>query len=209
MRHFILISISAALLLSGCTKQGPTLVSGLVVDKDTDQPVPNAEVQVHAFSGGGSSGGGGYGPALGGPYRADADGKFAFTFEADRGKTYRLDAYGPLGHFSVDQGVEVANGRTNRNLRIPVQAPGWVRVRIIDEPPTISEGVLIIGGIGPKGYTFRLPLQQVETFVIATGANIPSRLSWTVTLYEEKTTTDYHQNITIPSLDTVTVTIRF
>ncbi|WP_126546774.1 hypothetical protein [Hymenobacter amundsenii] len=212
LRSYLLSSSATLLLLllSSCGKEGPTLVSGLVVDKDTDQPVPNAEVQVHAFSGGGSSGGGGYGPALGGPYRTDADGKFAFTFEADRGKTYRLDAYGPLGHFSVDQGVEVENGRTNRNLRIPVQAPGWVRVRIIDEPPTIGEGMLFVGCIGPKDYNFRLPLQREESFVIATGANIPNAsLCWTVRQDVGRTVTEYQQKLTIPSLDTVTVTIRF
>ncbi|OWP63652.1 hypothetical protein CDA63_07620 [Hymenobacter amundsenii] len=197
------------LLLSGCIKQGPTLVLGLVVDKDTDQPVPNAEVQVHAFSGGGSSGGGGYGPALGGPYRADADGKFAFTFEADRGKTYRLDAYGPLGHFSVDQGVEVENGRTNRNLRIPVRAPGWVRVRIIDEPPTANEGQIIVGGFGNPGYSSGLSLMQDETFVRYIGAHIPSKVSWIIKDYARKTEIEGHQDINIPSLDTVTVTIRF
>ncbi|NVO86090.1 hypothetical protein [Hymenobacter terrestris] len=208
MRQFVFFSFSTALLLSSCAKEGPTLVAGLVVDKDTGQPVPQAEVQVHAFSSGSSGGGGGYGPALGGPYLADAQGQFSFSFEASKGKSYRLDAYGPLGHFSVDQGVEVDNGQANRNLRIPVQAPGWVRVRIIDEPPTIGEGVLIVAGY-VNSDTYSLPLGRDETYVRYMGAHIPSRVFWTIKDYVQKTVVEGHQDLTIPSLDTVTVTIRF
>ena len=203
--------VSAVLsFLSSCEKaSGPTAVSGLVVDKDTGQPVPQAEVQVHAFSSGNGSSGGGYGPALGGPYLADAQGQFSFSFEASKGKSYRLDAYGPLGHFSVDQGVEVDNGQANRNLRIPVQAPGWVRVRLVDETPTANQGQVIVGGFGNPVYSSGLPLKEDEIFVRYIGAHIPSRISWIIKDYVQGTVVEGHQDLTIPSLYTITVTIRF
>ena len=199
----------ALLLLGGCAKDGPTLVQGQVVDKDTGQPVPRAEVQVHAFAGGGGGAGGGYGPALGGPYLADAAGQFAFSFEASKHTTYRLDAYGPLGHFSVDDGVEVRNGQTNRNLRLPVQAPGWVRIKLIDEPPRANSGLILVGGFGNPGYSSGLPFKQDTTFIRYIIANHPVRVSWEIQDHVKDNKIEGAKDLVISSLDTVTVEVRF
>ena len=204
-----LLLLLALLLLGSCAKDGPTLVQGQVVDKDTGQPVPRAEVQVHAFSGGRGGAGGGYGPALGGPYLADATGQFAFSFEARKNTTYRLDAYGPLGHVSVDDGVEVRNGQTNRNLRLPVQAPGWVRIKLIDEPPRINSGQITVGGFGNPGYSAGLPLPRDTTFYRYYPAHVPSRVFWEIREYNQSASIEGFKDITVGSVDTVTVEVRF
>ena len=198
----------ALLLLGGCAKDGPTLVQGQVVDKDTGQPVPLAEIQVHAFSGGRGGAGGGYGPALGGPYLADATGQFAFSFEARKNTSYRLDAYGPLGHFSIDDGVEVRNGQTNRNLRLPVQAPGWVRIKLVDEPPRANSGRVGVGGF-QDSYSAGLPLPRDTTFYRYFPAHIPGRISWFIEDHIKGTKIENFRDLTVGSVDTVTVEVRF
>ena len=208
--HFLLAGGGLLLaLLSGCAKDGPTLVQGQVVDKDTGQPVPRAEVQVHAFSAGSGSGGGGYGPALGGPYLADATGRFSFSFEARKNTSYNLNAYGPLGHVSPDDGVEVKSGQKNLNLRLPVQAPAWVRIKLIDEPPLITAGRVITGGYDGNSDTYRLPLTQTESYIRGFIANHPVRVGWQIDDFTKSTTTEGHKDFNITSLDTVTVEIRF
>ena len=82
------LSAAACATLTECQKEsGPTRVSGQVMEMSTGQPVPNAQVYLTKYSGGGSgsivgAGGGGY-SAQGVPYLADSQGRFAFTFNAE------------------------------------------------------------------------------------------------------------------------------
>ena len=170
--------------------------------------MPRAEVQVHAFSVGRGGAGGGYGPALGGPYLADATGRFSFSFEARKNTTYRLDAYGPLGHFSIDDGVEVKSGQSNRNLRLPVQAPGWVRIKLIDEPPRANEGRVGVGGF-QDSYSAGLPLSRDTIFYRYFSAHTPGRVSWIIEDHTKGTKIEGAKDLTISSLDTATVEVRF
>ncbi|AWM31487.1 hypothetical protein [Hymenobacter nivis] len=196
--------------LGGCAlgpdkSQGPTTAAGQVVEMSTSKPLPNAQVQVWVFRGGSVGGSGGGFAALGAPHPADAQGRFAFGFDAEEGGSYRLRAFrdpGYLTNWGYDVGV--SNGQENNDLRVPVQAPAWLRFVIVDEIPK-NRIWLNVGGYG-QGFTLPYPRDMVIIRPMA--SDIASKVIWTIT-DEKGKDTQYSKDILVPPLDTLTVRIPF
>jgi hypothetical protein len=116
MKTTALLVLCAPLLLSSCEKfSGPTEVSGIVVDRHTGQPVAGA----HVVAVGASSSWAG-GSSLSAGTLADAQGN---------------QGNGPL----------LRVGYRNDNLLVNADAPAWVRIRCVDDPPYGKAGLFVDG----------------------------------------------------------------
>ncbi len=200
MRYLIFLATTLA-LLSGCKKDsGSTLVAGQVVDSLTGQPVVGTSVQVEqAGTGGGFT-------AVGPSYPTDAQGRFSFRFEADAQPTYIVRAGSPLGHFTDrTRAPTLKAGRKNEQVRVPVLAPAWVRLQLVDEPPK-SRIQLYIAGYSGSSEKFSYP--RDTTFIRTISAQYTKVISWGI-IDEQGVTTQSYQNINAAALDTVTVRIVF
>ena len=208
MKFLSLVCLSAALLwLGGCEKYaGRTEVSGRVVDHHTQQPVAGAYVLAVGSS---SSWAGGSSTSR--ATTADALGRFAFSFEADAGAQYQVGTSTGSGYTNQGDGPLIYGGRKNDNLVVAADAPAWVRVNCVDDPPYGIVNLETRGYLdGPNG-------QQVDYQYIDAGnfLYIRSILSYTdQPVYWE--VTDLQGNNTkgrIPytttGFDTTTVTIHF
>ena len=202
----------AVWLLSGCQKEsGPTQVAGQVVESYSGQPVPNAQVQLTKYSGGGlgsigGAGGGGF-SAQGAPYLTDAQGRFAFTFNAEAAGSYSLRASRLPYYQNAPPELTLSNGRANNDLRVPVYASAWARYVLVDELPKRpgSTYSVYVGGYGPG---FRLYHPRDTAIVYPVSANYAYRVIWIVT-DEHGQDTRYEKAVLIPPLDTVTVRLPF
>lgn len=197
--------------LGSCSKLGPdesqgmTVVAGQVVDGSNGQPLANAQVGVWGFYSSGSLGGGGGYSALGAPHLADAQGRFSFQFEAAKGTAYTLRAFrapGYVTNWGTD--VNVNNGQANNNLRVPVQAPAWLRFVIVDEPPKSRVWLDVYG----YGQGFRLNHPRDTVLVRPMDSNLASKVIWIIK-DERGVDTQYSKDILVSSLDTLTVRIPF
>ncbi|MBK0404442.1 carboxypeptidase regulatory-like domain-containing protein [Adhaeribacter sp. BT258] len=124
------------LLFCSCERlDGETVVEGKVVDRHTGDAIPNATVVVH--SGKISNG------FTGGAYntfefekQADNKGNFAFRFEGKGDRNYVLRAFKDPGYYTAfDDAAYLEEGRNNKKLKIKMQAPAWVRVKLVNTPP--------------------------------------------------------------------------
>ncbi|MBW3127363.1 carboxypeptidase-like regulatory domain-containing protein [Hymenobacter profundi] len=195
-----------AALLSGCAEEsGPTLVEGQVVDSQTQQPVAHATVQVEQASRGGGFGSGGYAP-VGTSYPTDAQGRFRFRFETEDASDYIVRASTPLGHFTDWlKAPSLKGGRQNQGLQVPVLAPAWIKVQLVDEPPK-SRVRIFFSGFGGGGYTLNFPR---DTSVVFPYYNTTEGfIYWRITPDLSPEVTGQHILPLIP-LDTVTVRIPF
>ena len=199
-------------LLTGCQKEsGPTQVAGQVVEFYSGQPVPNAQVQLTKYSGAGlgslgGAGGGGF-SAQGTPYVTDAQGRFAFTFNAESAESYSLWASRLPYYQQAPPELTLRKGRANNNWRVPVYASAWARYVLVDELPKRAGSTysVYVGGESP---TFRLYHPRDTTLVRLVSANHAFLVIWLVT-DEHGQDTRYEQSVLIPPLDTVTVRLPF
>ena len=200
LRSYLLSSSAALLLLSGCAKDsGSTLVAGQVVDSLTGQPVDGTSVQVEqAGTGGGFT-------AVGPVYPTDAQGRFSFRFEAEAQPTYIVRAGSPLGYFTDwTRAPTLKAGRKNEQVRVPVLAPAWVRLQLVDEPPK-SRVSMYLSGFRGDGQRLYYPR---DTTLIRYGlAQYMKEIYWVIT--NQGVTTQYSQKIDPAALDTITVRIVF
>ena len=191
----------ALLLLGSCAKDsGSTLVEGQVVDSQSGQPVGDVTVQVErAGQGGGFT-------ATGPSYPTDAQGRFSFRFEAQAQPTYIVRASSPLGYFTDwIKAPELKAGRKNQNLRVPVLAPAWVRLQLVDEPPK-SRVTIAITGYEGSGTQLNFP--RDTTFIRPVFAGLTKEIYWLIR-DENGKPTEASQKINPSALDTVTVRIPF
>ena len=134
LTFFLYLSL-ALLAGSSCTKDddGDTVVEGQVVDRHTGAPVPNATVTV--YSSDGSSAGGAYnGREF--DKQADGNGNFSFSFAASSKKDYALRAFKDPGYYTAwTDAAYLSNNGSNKKLKVKMQAPAWVRVKLINKPP--------------------------------------------------------------------------
>ncbi|OGX83340.1 hypothetical protein BEN47_03335 [Hymenobacter lapidarius] len=199
------------IVVSGCEKEsGPTKVSGQVVEFYTGKPVPYGKVQLLASNPNGRINivnGGGLN-AKGDPHLADAQGRFTFTFEAQRNINYglrgRLDPY----YFGNTE-VSIDGGRANNDLRVPVFAFAWVRYVIVNElpkPPNSVHSLYITGHGSGLGINIYQPRDTVIIERVIGGTN--TRTTWFVRDRQGKST-QYDKNTLVPPLDTLDVRITF
>ncbi|MCB2378520.1 carboxypeptidase-like regulatory domain-containing protein [Hymenobacter sp. BT635] len=195
-------------LLSGCTlpffPAKLLRVSGRVVDRHTGQALGGATVQAYAQRGSGL-GAGGY-AAVAEPHTADAEGNFSFAFLPDPAASYLLLATAPPGYYTIwGEAPTVRRRQPAANLRLPVQAPAYLRIRLLDEPPRSRVWLTVSGYAGPAD-EFAAPASQ--TYVRRIDAREPRYIAWSV----RDTTgrrTDGAQQVRVTALDTLSITIRF
>ncbi|WP_375416926.1 hypothetical protein [uncultured Hymenobacter sp.] len=189
-------------LLGACNDDpttGRTRVQGQVVQQQSRQPVGAGSVQVYL-----ASRGGGYRP-VGDPYPCDAQGQFAFDFEAEQENGYLLTAEAPPGYIT-DWAVapQLTAGRQNKDVTVPVLAPAWVRLVLVDEPPK-SRVTMTITGYSGSGETLRYPKDTILVRPILAGLT-PS-IAWFIN--DQGQDKQSYQEIQTTALDTVTVRIPF
>lgn len=197
--------LAALALLAGCQKDaGQTTISGQVVERTTGQPVAGTRVQLQALPSAGAYGG--FQP-VGEPQPTDALGRFSFAAQPPGGMLIVM-ASSPLGYYSIYGEVpEIRPGRRNDNLRLPVQAPAWLRFRFIDELPK-SRVWIFVGGYSSSANNVRLTFPRDTVVLRPVEAWSKSRVTWEI-LDMQAVKRQYSQDINIPALDTLTVDIRF
>ena len=178
---------------------GTTRVEGQVVQRQSRQPVGNGTVQVWL-----AGNGGGYGQ-VGAPQPCDAQGRFSFAFDATSEAGYVLKAQAPPGYLTdwADAPALTA-GRKNTGLTVPVLAPAWVRLILVDEPPKTSAMVYLSGYDGP-GDVLNRP--RDTTLIRPVLAAFQRKIIWGIN--ETGVIKQYSQDVKLTALDTVTVRIRF
>jgi hypothetical protein len=194
-----------ALLLAGCEKDtsGPTRVSGQVVEANSRQAVARPpQVQVWGLTRGS---GGSYTP-VGDPQPTDGQGNFSFSFPADAGRSYVLRATGGLGYYT-DWGLAptLQGGQKNAGVQVPVYAPAWVRVDLVDEPPRSRVWIDLWGWEGGS-MQLALPRDTVFVFPYFAGTN---RLLMSELTNEQGVRTRVSRTLTLAPLDTQRVRIAF
>lgn len=138
---FLLILAGLVLSISSCEKfSGPTEVSGIVVDRHTSQPVAGAYV-VAVGASSSLAGGGSTSPGT----TADAQGRFAFSFEASAKSQYQVGTSTGSGYTNQGNGPLLKAGTKNDNLVVNADAPAWVRINCVDDPPYGKVGLFING----------------------------------------------------------------
>ena len=196
-----LLFLGSFAFLTGCHNNDPTTgtttVAGQVVESQSQKPVGPGTVQVYL-----AKYGGGFSP-LGRPYPCDANGRFAFDFEGQKKDSYILLAEASPGYVTDWAAAPyLTPGRKNQNLVVPVLAPAWVRLVLVDEPPKSQVSVHIQGYEGP-GDTLYHP--RDTTLIRPLLANFKTGLLWSINEQgKEKATSIYIQP---QPLDTVTVRI--
>ncbi|GAA4012528.1 hypothetical protein GCM10022408_26600 [Hymenobacter fastidiosus] len=197
-------------LAGACQKvDGPTLAEGQVLEMVTNKPVSNAEVVVYSQSGSGLHSG--YGDA-GTKVLTDDQGRFSIRFEAQKGSHYILKAFSAKGHGS-HWGEEPAleNGKNNRDLRLPVAAPAWVKIRIAQQPGPVPGSIHVWGPWYDEGYISTLDLRPADYGKVSyhvIDSTLPTKtVQWEVNF--NGSATRYQQAFTVLPFDTAEVVVRY
>jgi hypothetical protein len=190
------------LLLAACTKDpttGTTTVEGQVVAEASRKPVPGATVQLYHKQNGG------YQAVAGATAQADAQGRYALSFEATSPTGYFLTAIAAPGYFTPEQNAPyLTAGRANTGVTIAMLAPAWVRLQLVDEPPKSRVVVHSQGYIG-AGDTFYYPRDTVVIRPIEAG--FKSAIAWAIDENGQTRTSSLY--IQPNALDTIIVRIAF
>lgn len=188
--------------LVACKKiDSTTLVEGQVIVDATQQPLPQAQVQVWQAGPGFSSG---Y-SEVGNPHEADAQGRFAFQIPTGQAHGFILRASRAPGYVT-NWGYEVPieEGRKNRDLRLRVQAPAWLRIRVQDIPP-VNEARVGLSGFG--GQLSYFAQAAYDTTVIVPCQAGAVQYSWSISQVRGSI---YQTNIVqVAPLDTASVKIKY
>ena len=134
-KHLTLFLYLGLLVLGGtsCSRSdsGTTVVEGQVVDLHTGQPVADAAVTVYSRRKEGSAYNG-----VEFDKQTDGNGKFSFSFEAESGKSYAALGHKAPGYYTPwTDAAYLHSGQSNKKLKLKMQAPAWVRVKLVNVPP--------------------------------------------------------------------------
>ncbi|GAB2456245.1 hypothetical protein GCM10011375_04340 [Hymenobacter qilianensis] len=206
------IAATLSSLFGACQKyEGPTLAEGLVVEMRTEKPVPYAWIEVYAQAGSGLHSG--Y-SSFAEPHQADANGRFSFSFDADKETTYILKAYSDKGHRS-HWGREpyIENGHNNKGLQIPVAAPAWVKIRVAQQPDRLPDAITVSGPWFDQGYISTLDLRKTDYGKVSyhtIDSSMPNDnmwVHWEVNFGGQLT--PYRQTFSVQPFDTAEVVVRY
>jgi 5-hydroxyisourate hydrolase-like protein (transthyretin family) len=202
MKTHLLYCLLLALACASCTKDpttGTTTVEGQVVEDQSRQPVPGATVQLYHKQNGGYQ-------AVGNRIPTNAQGRYAFSFEATSTTGYFLTAIAAPGYFTPEQNAPyLTAGRANTGVTIALLAPAWVRLQLVDEPPKNRVSMFISGY---EGNGDRLYYPRDTVLVRPLIAGFSGRINWVVT-NEQGNDNQYFQTIQVGALDTAKVRIAF
>ena len=198
-----LLLLGSFAFLAACSNDpttGTTAVAGQVVESQSQKPVGQGTVQVYL-----AGYGGGYSPT-GAPHPCDANGRFAFEFEGQSKESYILLAQAPPGYFTDWAAAPyLTPGRKNQNLVVPVLAPAWVRLVLVDEPPKSRISIYLSGYDGNGD---RINNLRDTTLVRPCTVGLTKQIYWAIT-NEKGEDARYRQDVKFAPLDTVTVRIAF
>ena len=181
-----------------------------MVGETSRQPVPRPpQVQLwqRAQSTGSLTGGAAYAP-LGAAHVTDAQGRFAFDFNAEARHEYVLRAANAgLGYYTDwSQAPTVRGGKKNVGVQLPVAAPAWVRLDLVDEPPR-SRVYMTLWGWGGGGLILYYP--RDTTFVVPyLAGSTQEMVLWDIT-NDRGVRTRYNRTFTLAPLDTQRVRVAF
>ncbi|MGI4873932.1 MAG: hypothetical protein ACRYFX_22460 [Janthinobacterium lividum] len=202
MKARILSSLLLLAGLAGCMQDpttGTTTVSGQVVENQSRKPVGGATVQVYQ-----EAKSGGYAP-VSTPVQADGQGHFSLSFEAESTSGYAVFAQAYPGYYTPAYAATgITAGRANKDVVVPMLAPAWVRLKLVDEPPK-SPVVITTDGYEGSGDTFYYPQDTVVIRPLIFGSK--PIISWWID--ENGKTRNSSNSIQPNALDTVTVRIPF
>lgn len=194
--------------LAGCSLfdyEGRTVVQGQVVDSRTGQAVGPAQVQVMQNKRGGFSSA--Y-TAAGDWLDTDAQGRFDFTFDADDAQNYILMARSARGNSQYAGAPELKGGRKNKGVRVPVDAPAWLRVHLLDVPPHTDALAIRVGGfIG--NVTLRTEDAQDTAFVRPVTPDFPNVVVWRLDGGRTADQSEHRISYTVAPLDTALIEVRY
>ncbi len=142
MKTFLSVAIATSLLsFNSCKKEkeneGQTKVHGQILEKGSGKPIAGATVQLiendyYTYN---------IEETIVQETLTDADGRYAFEFEADRDEDFKVAAYAPLYYTNNPDGNlgrTVDNGKTQtQNVELVPYA--WLKVRFINQ--TNADGV--------------------------------------------------------------------
>ncbi|MGI4873931.1 MAG: hypothetical protein ACRYFX_22455 [Janthinobacterium lividum] len=196
-------SLLLLLGVAGCTQDpttGTTTVEGQVVENQSRKPVANATVQVYQ-----EAKSGGYAP-VSTPVQADGQGHFSLSFEAESTSGYAVFAQAYPGYYTPAYAATgITAGRANQGVVVPMLAPAWVRLQLVDELPKNRISMHISGYEGP-GDRLYYPRDTVLTRPLVAGFS--GQIIWVIT-NEKGIDTQYSQTIKVGALDTAKVRIPF
>lgn len=203
MRSFLL----AALLLTtiACKRlDGDTVCEGTVVDRTTNNRVPNATVGV--YQSGTSRGGLGGGYALKEEHQADAWGNFSFRIDSDN-EDMILRASTPLGYETIwQEAIYLRGGRNNKKLVLKAQPPAWLRVQIIDQAPR-DTAVINFFGFAPVSTGTGLIIGD-KTLIIPTQGNTTAHVAWKINRFNQPLEHG-NKDVYCPGLDTTDLQVIY
>ena len=209
MKAYLFLKLLFGLLLltaTSCRLDGETLVEGQIVDQHTGQPVGNGYVVVFGASGNSNS----YGYVAEG--KTDYKGRFGFTFEGSGDMVLR--GFTDQGYFSDWQegAVKLKSGRNNKDLKVKMMAPAWVKVNLVNVPPLEVSPLIGVGGFSPDEngqISVVFPyLKKDTTFVRKIIAHWERSIPWSIRA-QDGTDTKYSTQVYAASLDTVEVRIEY
>ena len=222
MNNFLVLSkkgllgglLLALLLIAACSERedsGLTRVRGQVVLADSNTPVPRPP-QVQVWAQAVKSGGSGLGSSapyvpVFDPQPTDALGRFDFSFPAASGQRYILHAAAPWPGYVSDWNLapQLHKGEDNNEVRLPVYAPAWVKVDLVDEPPRSRVWMYLSGN---NGVRLTFPRDTTIVFPFLTGGGRETFIYWSIidTVGHE---TQERRTFIQPPLDTQRVRIAF
>jgi hypothetical protein len=200
---FKLVCILTLLLLSRSCKKQPSVIqdsikAGKVIDGNTGKPLPGTWVYLLKKSKDASSV---WGMQTINSRQTNKDGDFNFDYERENNYTYYLVAesepyYGRTDFIFVKQG--------DQSPVIKMFGAGWIRFRLINEPPLDTLAYIYISVFGQINSLFKDT--TIYTHPLKGNSNI--HFIWNRRIYPYKEITDSGYVTTIP-LDTITYTIKY
>ena len=201
---FICLILSATLL--SCKKvilgEGTTRAKGQVVDLWSGEPIPDAWVELMA-----QKNGSWYGAGVIDSFTTDEEGKFDFTFEAERGIDYSVrgsydELYNNYSHFEVD----LKDGWSNKNLKLELHPWAWIKINYINVPPIDTVYSLSCNSF--HNYVPGIDWVYKDTFQFGyTLSNIENRL--VIFIRRTYFTERIIKEVYLTPLDTVEITIEY
>ncbi|WP_149867321.1 hypothetical protein [Solirubrum puertoriconensis] len=183
-------------------QEGQTSAEGVVVDSVTGQAVGPAQVRLYTRAKRGTS------AVLTAADRwrdTDAHGRFAFSFEAKSEYEYVVRATSPRGESNYLTPPQLKGGRKNKGLRVPVDAPAWVRIHLRDEPPRTDAVNIVVGGF-QQSFIIRPPKDTVIFRFVPPGDNV---VGWQLNGGRTTPAEEHRIRYTVAGMDTARVQIRY
>jgi hypothetical protein len=199
------------LAFSSCKRlDGETLVEGQVVDRHTGEAIPNARLVM--FSRISRSSGGAYN-TIEFERLTDSKGNFSFKFESDGSKSYVLRAFKDPGYYTIwDEAAHLDEGRNNKRLKLKMQAPAWVRVKLVNVPPKDIVARLHLRGfsdlINGQDYVTFYSFNRDTTFVRMIPGNVERLFVFSIRDIAGNTI-ETNPSAYFPALDTTDLIIHY